>query len=129
MKYNITRDMIPKDLVKDWLNDSVSGDWSEFIARRLNAAIKMGVVVPTAQFNDAVEQDYCTLCGNILKTLPVIKCQDCIHAVISEDRSDDMRPPFCHCKKDHDVIVLGVMHWQPESGYCSDYVEGESAYY
>jgi len=65
-KYTITPDMIPKDLIDDWLNDSVSDSWPEFIARRLNAARKFGLVASKKQFDDAVEQDYCTICGKIL---------------------------------------------------------------
>ena len=65
-KYIITPDMIPKDLIDDWLNDSVSDNWPEFIARRLNAAVKIGLVASKKQFNDAVEQDYCTICGKAL---------------------------------------------------------------
>ena len=65
-KYTITHDMIPKDLVDDWLNDSVSDNWPEFIARRLNAAVKFGLVASKKQFDDAVEQDYCTICGKVL---------------------------------------------------------------
>ena len=65
-KYTITPDMIPKDLIDDWLNDSVSDSWPEFIARRLNAARKFGLVASKKQFDDAVDQDYCTICGKIL---------------------------------------------------------------
>jgi len=62
-KYTITPDMIPKDFIDDWLNDSVSDNWPEFIARRLNAAIRFSLVASKMQFDDAVEQDYCTICG------------------------------------------------------------------
>jgi len=48
-KYSITPDMIPKDLIEDWLNDSVSDNWPEFIARRLNAAIKFGLAASKKQ--------------------------------------------------------------------------------
>lgn len=65
-KYSVTPEMIPDSLVKDWLNDSVSNNWKEFIARRINAAIKANIVVHKNQFDDAVEQDYCTICGRIL---------------------------------------------------------------
>ena len=65
-KYYITQDMITKDLIDDWLNDSVSDNWPEFIARRLNAAVKFGLVKSKKQFDDAVDQDYCTICGKIL---------------------------------------------------------------
>ncbi len=65
-KYTITPDMIPKDLIDDWLNDSVSDNWPEFIARRLNVAVKFGLVASKKQFDDAVEQDYCTICGKAL---------------------------------------------------------------
>ena len=65
-KYSITPDMVTKDLIDDWLNDSVGDNWSEFIARRLNAAIKSRLVTSKMQFDDAVAQDYCTICGKIL---------------------------------------------------------------
>jgi len=65
-KYTITPDMIPKDFIDDWLNDSVSDNWPEFIARRLNAAIRFSLVASKMQFDDAVEQDYCTICGKAL---------------------------------------------------------------
>jgi len=65
-KYYITPDMIPKDLIDDWLNDSVSDNWPEFIARRLNAAIRFGLVASKKQFDDAVEQDCCTICRKAL---------------------------------------------------------------
>ena len=65
-KYTITPDMIPKDLIEDWLNDFVSHNWPEFIARRLNAAVRFRVVASKKQFDDAVEQDYCTICGEVL---------------------------------------------------------------
>ena len=65
-KYIITPDMIPNDMIDDWLNDSVSDNWREFIARRLNAAIKSRLVTSKKQFDDAVDQDYCSICGKIL---------------------------------------------------------------
>lgn len=65
-KYTITPDMITNDIIDDWLNDSVSDSWPEFIARRLNAARKFGLVASKKQFDDAVDQDYCTICGKIL---------------------------------------------------------------
>jgi hypothetical protein len=58
--------MVTKDLIDDWLNDSVCDNWSEFIARRLNAAIKSRLVTSKNQFDDAVAQDYCTICGKTL---------------------------------------------------------------
>lgn len=65
-KYYITSDMVTKDLIDDWLNDSVGDNWPEFIARRLNAAVKFGLVKSRKQFDDAVDQDYCTICGKTL---------------------------------------------------------------
>jgi hypothetical protein len=65
-KYCITPDMIPKDIIDDWLSDSVGDNWPEFIARRLNAAVKFGLVKSRKQFDDAVDQDYCTICGKTL---------------------------------------------------------------
>ena len=65
-RYSITPDMITKDLIDDWLSDFVGDNWPEFIARRLNAAIRFGLVKSKKQFDDAVDQDYCTICGKIL---------------------------------------------------------------
>ena len=65
-KYNITPGMVTKDFIDDWLSDSVSDNWPEFIARRLNAAIRFGLVKSKKQFDYAVDQDYCTICGKIL---------------------------------------------------------------
>ena len=65
-KYTITPDMITKDMIDDWLSDSVGDNWPEFIARRLNAAIRFGLVKSKKQFDDAVDQDYCTIRGKIL---------------------------------------------------------------
>ena len=65
-KYTITSDMVIKDLIDDWLSDSVGDNWPEFIARRLNAAIRFGLVKSKKQFDGAVDQDYCTICGKIL---------------------------------------------------------------
>lgn len=71
MRFTITAEDIPKQLIQDWQSDSISNNWAEFIARRLNAAIKLGLIVPKERYDAAVEQDYCTLCGNLLKTPPL----------------------------------------------------------
>ena len=67
-KYSITPDMINEGMVEyfsDWSDGCDT--WQEVISRGLNAAIRLGLVVAKKQFDDAVEQDYCTICGRILE--------------------------------------------------------------
>ena len=84
-KYVITSDMITKDLIEDWLDDSVSYNWPEFIARRLNAAIKHGLVASKKQFDDAVEQDYCTICGKALDEYKPTEKKEVITKVVAKN--------------------------------------------
>lgn len=65
--YNVKPSDIPVELIEDWLNDSVADSWPDFIARRLNQAIELGLVVSKQRFDNAVNQNYCVTCGDMLQ--------------------------------------------------------------
>ena len=57
-----------------------------------------------------------------------MRCDDCVHCIIYEDQSEDMRPPSAACSKGHEIVNGGIMRWTrllPKEEKCEDYQEGE----
>jgi hypothetical protein len=66
--------------------------------------------------------------SEILKSSDV-QCENCQHCIITEDRSEEMYPPFAHCSKNHEIVNLDIMEWIPKSKTCIDFTIGEPTYY
>ena len=57
-----------------------------------------------------------------------VACEDCVHCVILEDRSEDMRRPSAFCTLKIPMKEVDCMEWVPIGGDCPQFLAGEPEY-
>lgn len=56
-----------------------------------------------------------------------VSCEDCVHCVIVEDRSE-MRRPSAYCILKIPMKEIDCMEWVPIGGYCPQFIAGDAEY-